>query len=49
MGMQFWFVIGAFEGLAQGEEGPAVPGDQGETGISLSHDFADVPGSLNHV
>ena len=27
MGIQFWFVIGAFEGLAQGEEGHPVSGD----------------------
>jgi hypothetical protein len=49
IGMQFWFLIGAFEGLAQGEEGHAVPGYQPEAGIRPSHDSADVPGSLNDV
>ena len=49
MGMQFWFLIGAFEGLAQGEEGHPVPGDRGETGIQLSPEFADLPGSQNDI
>ena len=30
MGMQFWLLIGAFEGVAQGEGGDAVPGAPGE-------------------
>ena len=49
MGMQFWFLIGAFEGLAQGEDGHPVPGDRGETGIQLSPEFADLPGSQNDI
>ena len=49
MGMQFWFLIGAFEGLAQGEEGHPVPGDRGETGIQLSPEFADLTGSQNDI
>ena len=49
IGMQFWFLIGAFEGLAQGEEGHPVPGDRGETGIQLSPEFADLPGSQNDI
>jgi len=49
MGMQFWFLIGAFEGLAQGEEGHPVPGDRGETGTQLSPEFADLPGSPNDI
>jgi hypothetical protein len=49
VGIQFWFLIGAFEGLTQGDEGHPVPGDRGETGIQLSHDLADVPDSLNHA
>lgn len=35
MGMEFWFLIGAFEGLAQGEEEHFVPGDQGESSVLL--------------
>ena len=30
MGMQFWLLIGAFEGLAQGEEGQASPSSPGQ-------------------
>jgi hypothetical protein len=47
MGMQFWLLIGAFEGLAQGEEGQPVPGDRGETGILLSQESAGEYVSLN--
>ncbi len=36
MGMQFWLLIGAFEGLAQGEEVHVFPGDQGRTDVLLS-------------
>ena len=49
MGIQFWFLIGAFEGLAQGEEGHPVPGDRGETGIQLSPEVADLTGSQNDI
>ena len=49
MGMQFWFLIGAFEALAQGEEGHPVPGDRGETDIQLSPEFVDLPGSQNDI
>jgi len=49
LGVQFWFLIGAFEGLAQGEEGHPVPGDRGETGIHLSPEFADLPGSQKDI
>ena len=49
MGMQFWLLIGAFEGVAQGEEGRPVPGDRRETGIPLSPEFADLPGSQNDI
>ena len=49
IGMQFWFLIGAFEGLAQGEERHPVPGDRGETGIQLSPEFADLTRSQNDV
>ena len=42
IGMQFWFLIGAFEGMAQGEEGHPVPEDRGETGVQLSPEFADL-------
>src|SRR5271157_2135086 len=49
IGMQFWFLIGAFEGLAQGEEGHPVPGDRGETGIQLSPEVADLTGSQNDI
>jgi len=44
-GTQFWFLIGAFEGLAQGEEEHPVPGDQGETGILLSPESVGEDGS----
>jgi hypothetical protein len=47
MGMQFWLLIGAFEGLAQGEEGQPVPGDRGETGLLLSQESAGEHVSLN--
>jgi len=49
IGMQFWFLIGAFEGLAQGAEGHPVPGDRGETGIQLSPEFTDLTGSQNDI
>ena len=49
IGMQFWFLIGAFEGLAQGEEGHPVPGDRGETGVQLSPEFTDLPSSQKHI
>ena len=49
VGMQFWFLIGAFEGLAQGEQGQAVSGYEAEADILLSYDFADVPRSPNDI
>ena len=49
LGMQFWLLIGAFEGLAQGEEGHGMPGIWGETDILCSHHVADTSGSLNHA
>ena len=49
LGMQFWLLIGAFEGLAQGEEGHPVPGNRSETGIQLSPEFADLPGSQKDI
>ncbi|MBV8129453.1 MAG: hypothetical protein JO114_17545 [Planctomycetaceae bacterium] len=45
LGIQFWFLIGAFEGLAQGEEGDPVPEDRGETGIPLSPESVGEDGS----
>jgi hypothetical protein len=46
-GMQFWLLIGAFEGLAQGEDRRSASRDQGGAGIVLSHEFADQPSSQN--
>ena len=47
MGMQFWFLIGAFEGLAQSEQGRAVSGFEAEADVPLSYEFPDVPRSPN--
>jgi hypothetical protein len=50
MGIQFWLLIGAFEGLAQGEEGHSVTGDWGKTQIISSPESVDEHGVfLNHV
>ena len=45
MGMQFWLLIGAFEGLAQGEERKAVAAWRGKTGKLSRRAVADVPDS----
>ena len=49
LGMQFWLLIGAFEGLAQGEEGLAIRGGHGETVVVLGSEFADLPRLLDDV
>jgi len=49
MGMQFWFLIGAFEGLAQSEQGRAVSGFEAEADIPLSYEFPDVPRSPRDI
>jgi hypothetical protein len=49
-GMQFWLLIGAFEGLAQGEEGCVVAEDWGEAQVIAGPESVCERGlSLNHV
>ena len=48
MGMQFWLLIGAFEGLAQEDEEHTLSGHHHDYGILLSQDRAVLPGSQNN-
>jgi hypothetical protein len=50
MGLQFWLLIGALEGLAQGEEGHSVTGDWGKAHIISSPESVDEHDVVfNHV
>jgi hypothetical protein len=50
MGIQFWLLIGAFEGLAQGEEQQSPPVDLGAARLVPSPRFAGEPGlALPHL
>ena len=46
MGMQFWLLIGAFEGVTQGEGQRAFSGYQNEPGIRFGREFADAAVAL---
>ena len=50
MGIQFWLLIGAFEGLIQGEQGQSGAGDGRENGaLSICQADAEHVSLLNHV